>query len=338
MSQLIFSVPNIYEPLPIYKAVLGDKKHYMKPNTTLGSVFGVFAGANHLSGGRFIPYSEEEVVSKQDIIDTVKFYNDNGVAVRLTYTSLLASAVHLDNEMFNFTLDIINQNDMNGVIVSLPLIEDYVKSTYSNCKIISSITNWNTSKDHARSELDRGVDMLVLNSALVRDYEFLKTLDLSRVEILINDRCSKRCAVRREHFEMESHMNLTYDPSQMNDPEFFQYYEDWSSDICVTKQPPPQYVLDVPNEVPMNFNSSTKYLNVIDTYDPNEVWVVQPDEFDHLVDIGVTNFKIAGRRMALPNTISKYMILDEYQYIIDDMYERLYIDMGANLKDESISE
>jgi len=316
MGQLNFSMPSIWEYLPIYKQLLGDKRDYIKDNINFDSVFGVFAGADKIAGGRFLCYQPELYPSQQDMIDTVKFYNDNNVSVRYTFSNLVATEKHLDDPMVNFALDIAH-NEMNGIIVGNPVIENYIRTTFPKYKIISSITNWNTTKDYARSELDRGVDMLVLNSALIRDYDFIKTLDLSRVEIMINDGCVRKCANRFEHYSMESHMNLNYDAATMyNDTDVFSQYHEWAQAFCTSRPIPdvnslPPVIL--PNEVPYDYVIPDEELEMFVDMDPEIVWELLPEEFDTLVDLGVVNFKIAGRELQVPPMVYLFLLKTDEQ-------------------------
>ena len=322
MGNLKFRMPSIWEYLPIYKQLLGEKRNYIKDNINIDSVFGVFVGADRLAGGRFIVYDKKDWPSQQDMIDTVKFYNDNGVSVRYAYSNLVATEKHLDDPMFNFTLEIAH-NELNGVIVGNPIVEKYIRSTFPKFKIISSLTNWNTSIDYAKSELDRGVDMLVLNSALVRQYDLIKDLDLSRVEVMLNDGCIKACACRFEHYSMESHINLNFDYDTMyNDPQFFENYHAWSAQFC-NKRPippvPPPPVL--PNEVPYDFILDDVTLVNNNNLDPNTVWGVNSDEYDKLCELGVMNFKVSGRELMIPPMGTFYTLkTEEQQNEIDDMF------------------
>ncbi len=123
--------------------------------------------------------------------------------------------------------------------------------------------------------------MLVLNSNLIRNYDTIKELDLSRVEVMLNDGCVKTCNQRFEHYSMESHMNLCYDPYTMfhDNDELFVEYHKWSSVFCKRElqpdEPPPPP--DLPNQVPYDFEIP---IQLTDTFiSPDHVWDIHDDEY-----------------------------------------------------------
>lgn len=311
MEKLNFSLPNIWEYFPIYKNLLTSKSHFIKDTVSISSVYGVFPGASRLAGGRFILYDSNNWPSQQDIVNTITFYNTHSVSVRFAFNNLLATEDDLKDSGFNSTLE-IGHNELNGVIVGNPVIEDYVRLNFPKYQIISSITNWNTSKQYALNELDRGVDMLVLNSSLVRDFDFVKSLDASRVEILVNDGCQRTCSVhRREHYCHESRMNLNFIDDKTASEQIVNYHMK-ASNLCDPMEPKEdELVYEIPPDPePLEIEPLDPRLGDVANYS----WELDSVTFNKLVDIGIVNFKFAGRDLLTPPLLAYYLVNNNDQH------------------------
>lgn len=168
----------------------------------IGAVYGAFP-CQIWNGGRVIRDCDPGI---QNIVTTVKEFNELNIPIRFTYTNSLITEEHLNDPICNFITDLAN-NGMNEIIVNSPILEKYLRNKYPNFKYISSTTKCLLDNNEIKNELDKYY-LTVLDFRKNRDYDFLKTLDKSKVEILINAYCDEMCPHRYEHYEHLSNMQL----------------------------------------------------------------------------------------------------------------------------------
>jgi len=88
------------------------------------------------------------------------------------------------------------ENSMNGVILASDILRDHIRSNYPKFGTKASVCN--TSTDY--QSLLGIYDTVVLQPDDNRKYDLISTLDTSRLEILVNEPCVQDCPYRREHF------------------------------------------------------------------------------------------------------------------------------------------
>lgn len=121
------------------------------------------------------------------------------ISCRLTFTNMLIEHRSLDDVIGNRLLNAFNFS-RNGVIVYSSILEDYIRTNFPNYNIISSVTKGLSEKETV-SELNKDYYMVVINTNLMGNFEFVKSLpNKDKVELIVNDICGIYCPKRKEHY------------------------------------------------------------------------------------------------------------------------------------------
>ncbi|MGN0072740.1 MAG: hypothetical protein ACI36W_02950 [Coriobacteriales bacterium] len=168
-------------------------------------VFGSVSCA--LQGGRAAPIAFDEA----NVLQIVQRYAQEGVGCRLTFSNYNITEEDLADEQGNFLLQLLNQGDDNGVIVSSGLLAGYIRSTYPKLQLISSLvkpTVENTLGQETPAYYNRlcqDYDIVVLNSAFAWDDAFLEQLEHpEQIELIVNHRCRPNCPLSKEHYTTQT--------------------------------------------------------------------------------------------------------------------------------------
>lgn len=188
--------PSLYELCIAYPYIIRD-------NVKIHCFYGSFS-AMIWTGGR-ANTAESTVydtppLSKNELLELRDYYNNTlNLPMRFTWSNLLINEKrYLDDTYCNIVAEIFN-NGKNEIVVSSPLLEDYLRTYYSNYKFISSIQI--TTPDFSNYNFD-AYDWVVMNRAKTIDLEYMKSIPQSyrkKIEILCNDDCPLRCPKRAEH-------------------------------------------------------------------------------------------------------------------------------------------
>ncbi len=166
---------------------------YNIPEPFIAAVFDSHAGLAW-NGGRFVDpfhFSVEESVRR------VRAYNRRGIRFNITFSNRLLTEKELMDADCNWFLAQCHDS-LNGVIVSMDLMRQYIRTTYPKYSVIASI-GFNR-KDLEFYQWAQGLyDRVVLHPDLNRDYGLIAQLDPSKLEILVNEFCVANCPFRIEH-------------------------------------------------------------------------------------------------------------------------------------------
>ena len=91
-----------------------------------------------------------------------------------------------------------------GVIVSSPLLRDYIRAHYPRVEIHASVimTAFPEKRDRAYyAGLARSYDRYVVHPDDNFQWDLLKSLPKDTAEVILNERCVHQCAQRRAHYE-----------------------------------------------------------------------------------------------------------------------------------------
>lgn len=165
----------------------------------------VYDGIEHCkwNGGRInlkAPYSDE-------VRDT---YLDLGWSINITFSN---PNIDTSDPVGNFILEKMHQEG-NGIILVSDDLRRYIKKNFPKYKIYYSTTGCNSVK-YPMSEANFSFYENVLDThdfLIPRcDSNFdarLRELDLSRLELLVSDRCVMNCPKRQEHYSALADYNL----------------------------------------------------------------------------------------------------------------------------------
>ncbi len=195
-----------------------------------------------------------------DTVDIVNQINNNGVGFNILFNNTLLQEKDLDDIYCNYLLEKC-QNNVNKVVVASDILREYIRKNYPKYKIIASICFTKTDIDFYKEMLDK-YDIVVLHPDLNRNLEFISQLDTSRIEVLVNEDCSRNCPYRKQHYDLISQRFLDKNFIMLDDG-------DRMKSTCLWRF----HVKDI----------KEKHLSL--SY----------SEMDQLRDIGIVHFKLQGR-------------------------------------------
>lgn len=180
-------------------------------NTKIGAVFGSFQ-FNIWDGGRI--FQSYKQASKEDIEFLQKIYNEQfKVPMRFVFTNNQITEEDCYDRFNNLILTIC-QNDLNEIVISSPLLYDYIKTEYPQYKFISSTTKNIINPEKALEEIkDDKYSMVCLDYNLNKNWTFLNSIPEEykpKTEFLINAICPSGCKTRKIHYKLNSIYSLNY--------------------------------------------------------------------------------------------------------------------------------
>lgn len=232
----------------------------------IGSVYGTIPGAIW-NGGRAV----FGILSKEDIGNIIKVYNDKGVPARFTWTNSLLEQRHLQDTYCNLIMR-LGDNGLNQALVNRPVLEEYIRREYPSYPLISSTTKRMVDSALLIQELEKDYKLVVLDYDLNHDEAVLDAIApyAHKVEILVDEICYPNCPKRAEHYRDESRMQLEYSMQ--------------SSFRCTNKSTKP------------SFAECMKRPGFISN-----------EEIQGYIDRGFVNFKLVGRGLPLEFVKESYL-------------------------------
>lgn len=229
-------------------------------NITVGNAFG---------SGR-----TADTLPEVDIMDLERYVSYSGKrGIGFNYT---INTTHMSNREFDedYILLIIRflhelyQIGVRSLTVTLPSLIEIIKSTGLDFKIKASTLCQVTNPNKAVSFKNAGVDRLVVEESINRDFHTLKRIREAfgdKVEVIANVVCLKDCIYRTFHYNQMSCDSIRI-PSETS----LTYY----SHRCIMK----------------------RYENVANILKLS--WI-RPEDMDYYTQIGINYFKLQGRQAVL---------------------------------------
>ena len=160
-----------------------------------------------MSGGRATP----AVLDRDNVKAIFESYAKIGIGCRLTFSNYELTEADLEDDDSNFLLSELNQGKNNGVILSSDLLADYVRATYPNLQVVSSLvkpTVENTlgqeSADYY-NDLCKRYDIVVVNNMFAQDDALLEGLERpEQIEFILNHRCRPNCPLSKSHYTTQT--------------------------------------------------------------------------------------------------------------------------------------
>lgn len=260
-----------------------DFPEMFNDNVNIKKVFGNFPNCTWNGGSTFFGY---HIYEKEEIEMFFDSYKNLGIKLQLTMTNPKLEDFDCFDRYGNYILMLVNEFYANDVeiLVSSPILEEYIRKFYTNIKISRSIVN--TVEDYDFKEALKSYENIVIPQRYVRNFDFLNQFndeERKRIEILCSDKCDINCPRISTHYEEFAYASL--------------YLR--SSDA---KENP-------------NIHCNNHIVETSDQYNMNKRIVPYNKIITEYVPKGFTEFKLAGRG-SLPNlceNVVGYMIKPEFQ-------------------------
>ena len=274
--------PDFYHGRKIYENIVKYQKEYPEyfyENVNIRYIFGSFP--NMIWNGGSILLGPPMFLS--DIQDFKNFYEELNIPIQLTLTNSSLTEEHLEDYYCNLVLENFN-NGQNEVLVSSPILEDYLRKYYPNYKINRSVVNTPDDYDWEKA-LDTKYHNIVMPKRHGKNLNFLKTIKKeyrNRIEIMCSEICPIDCPFLYQHYkEFEK---FTLDRNQN------------TSELPLCKN---TYIKNSLFHADINNFISYKEIN------------------NNYLPLGYTEFKLTGRgdKIRILATLLSYMVKQEYQLL-----------------------
>lgn len=211
-----FSIGGIYTNYDVLSTFIRLVEKYqedfcvsvLRPDTCFDSVFGSFPNMIWNGGRNLTGYP---TLSFNNVRSFIGYYHRNGIAVRLTLSNKLIEEKHLDDYYCNQVLELLDPS-IDSVILSSDILKEYIKTRIPEIRTVCSITNIKPELTDLEKIVGK-YDLVVIPSEFNRHIDQLGSIDKSKIEILVNERCTPFCKFKDEHQRLISLGNLTFDPS-----------------------------------------------------------------------------------------------------------------------------
>lgn len=278
-KQINFNCPGFYAGFSIYKSILDLQRNIPEifhKDIQIESIFDAFP--NMIWNGGTIVQGFQPTV--EDIENIIQFYYDNKIEIALTMTNPRIEKTDIYDRYCNKVLSLC-QNEYNSILVSSPILEDYIREKYPLFKIKRSIIASNKNVDYL-SIIDK-YDKIVLPRRQLKDFDFLETIPneiRGRFEFLCDDPCPISCPYLYKHYQGFAKITLFEDIE--------------SSDIVKCKTLPQS-----PLRNSLCKEDQISFKEIIDDYLPRSF----------------NSFKISGRtnKYSIIFSILPYLFKEEYQ-------------------------
>lgn len=207
-----FVMPDFCADIKMNMGIFDLIKKYpylIRPNTEINAFYGDFF-SSIWNGGRFC--CNKKILSKSEIEDIFNIYNYYlGVPLRLTCTNPILEEKHLYDTYSNLILE-CGRSGNNEVLVSSPLLEEYIRKNYPEYKICRSVL---AAKDTPYL-LDNKYHISVLNKQYNNNWDYLKNVpfeDRPKIELICNDACVDNCAYTYQHYQELGKATLNFNLS-----------------------------------------------------------------------------------------------------------------------------
>lgn len=200
MNQINFNCPGFFTGFPIYQAILDLQKNIPEifhDNIHIESIFDAFP--NMIWNGGTVVQGVQP--SLKEIEKVIQFYYDNEIEIALTMTNPRIEKTDIYDRYCNRILSLC-QNEYNSILVSSPILEDYIREKYPAFKIKRSIIASDKNIDYL-SIIDK-YDKIVLPRRQLKDFDFLETIPeeiRGRFEFLCDDPCPINCPYLYKHYQ-----------------------------------------------------------------------------------------------------------------------------------------
>lgn len=158
------------------------------------------------NGGRFITGS---VMDKNKIKETFKLYNDYyGLPLRLTFTNPVLDDEKYCHDIYANLIAECGHNGKNEILVSSPILEEYLRKNYPNYKYCKSIVSTETIPYDIQN-----YHMSVIPRTWINDLQKLNDIpmgDRKKIEIICNDACIDDCPHTYDHYREIGKATLDY--------------------------------------------------------------------------------------------------------------------------------
>ncbi len=270
----------------LWLTMMENCPEYFRDGIEIASFYGVFPPALW-NGGR----SKGGYVDKDFIRNVIKTFNGKNIPLRFTFTNPCLEKKHLSDQRCNMVLSMAH-NDLNGVIVVSPLLEDYIRKNYPKYKITSSTCKRLNTLELLSEELEKDYHIVVVDYDLNNKFDILeKVPHKEKCELLVNACCLAGCPRRTTHYRSIGLQQIAY-------CEHIKKYPNVPFDSKKIEE----------ETLGKNFSCPSMSKSFYDLKKMPQPTQISPDDiWDKYVPMGFSQFKIEGRTSNFLNLMEIYL-------------------------------
>lgn len=193
----VFHLPAFFTHCGFMTVLLEMKKHFpqfFRENIEIGTIDDAFQPSAW--NGRYLT---ENICSLKTAEEIVRSFNERGVPIRFTFTNPVISQKHLGDDFCNSIMKLAG-NGMNEVMVTSPVLEEYIREFYPEYKITSAACESSRSFEEAAALLEKDYSLVALNSDLNAFPDKLAQLpNREKIELYVNCFCTPDCPSKADH-------------------------------------------------------------------------------------------------------------------------------------------
>ena len=231
-NKIYWNVGVIYNHLFNFKNLINMLKYY---NIDIPISFIHGSWLSKFNGGRF---SALQLSTEDEIKNDVKFFNDNNIGIKLTFSRDDYTEKDFDDPEMRFYLDTLaeNPNVRNGIICQMDKFAEFLKKEYPMLEITASYCKhefetrpgYTDTSDYYNKLFDL-YDIVVINSTKAFNDEFLSEIKYpGRVEFIVNHLCAPNCQIAKKHHTLAANKGLCeyYINKDINKKYYVQKFQD----------------------------------------------------------------------------------------------------------------
>ncbi len=232
---IYYYIPDFVRHLNVNMKLLELMKIY--PNMfyndfKIGAVFGNFPNCTW-NGGTVLVFHQFLENNQKYIKD---IFNSQGIPLRLTMTNPMLEETDCYDRFANSVMKNFHDG-FNQVLVSSPILEDYIREKYPKYPIVRSVL---ASHDTPYDDSDKYF-MSVLSKFKNPDIEFLKSIkNKDKIELLVNETCEETCPHFKQHYlEFAKEQLYIQDDLRSVDCLYnrdFNFKKFFNSPLCITRE------------------------------------------------------------------------------------------------------
>ncbi len=309
MPKIKFSIPGFHCYYRINMTLLGlmqDHPEWFDPDMEITSTYDCFPG-QIWNGGRVIPANKMPLMDVTTVLESYKNYN---VGVFFTYTNPFIDSKELFANSYCNEVTAMAESEKNGVIVASPVMSKFIELAYPKMKRVLSTTK-DLCKADKINEMCEEYDFVVPSFRMNNRFDEIEKLTHpEKVSFLCNEACSP-CPNRLKEYDIIARDNtlmMSPDPDQKAIMENRGKLADIYA-VCPKRAFFPD-MLQLPT------------------------FIKKEDMKGKYADLGVSCFKLSGRRDPVINLMEAYVYYfakDEYRDVVRNTLLNLTLAMPTRL-------
>lgn len=208
-----FDVAGLFSFTPLILKLIQVVKNKLGYTLPISSIYG--CPPLVWNGGRIIldHYTNKDILTT--VLNDVSLLHENKITPLLTFSNHMITNDELYDTHANKLLEYICSHQIDAQIrISSPLLEEYIRKYYPTLPINASVIKVEVENGKGKldyyKQLETQFNKYVVHPDDNFNYDLLKSLNKSKAEILLNERCFSNCPQRTLHYTAIANIQKSY--------------------------------------------------------------------------------------------------------------------------------